>query len=93
MIHYFLHAAVLASSLWLDRRAKASRSMKPRSTRRNLMARSISPFPCFINFYVHTDLEVMMFDALDMSCMMKHSVSNHVVSSVHRAVDIFPGLA
>eukprot|EP00959_Pyramimonas_sp_CCMP1952_P204065 4267704-Pyramimonas_sp.AAC.1 len=52
VIHGFLHAAVLANSLWLGRRAvpekvstsQVSRSMKPRNTRRNLMARSTSPF-------------------------------------------------
>eukprot|EP00959_Pyramimonas_sp_CCMP1952_P097573 2039551-Pyramimonas_sp.AAC.1 len=60
MAHCFLRAAVLASSLWLDRRAvpekvstsKASRSMGPRSTERILMVRSISSFSFFANFHV-----------------------------------------
>eukprot|EP00959_Pyramimonas_sp_CCMP1952_P051201 1070113-Pyramimonas_sp.AAC.1 len=73
MIHCCLHAAVLANSPWLDRRAvpetvstsKASRSMEPRITMRNMMARSISPFSFFTNFHACTYLEVMMFDALD----------------------------
>eukprot|EP00959_Pyramimonas_sp_CCMP1952_P112972 2361363-Pyramimonas_sp.AAC.1 len=47
MVHCFLHAAALASSLGLDSRAapgkvsasKASRSMTPRSTRRSPMVR------------------------------------------------------
>eukprot|EP00959_Pyramimonas_sp_CCMP1952_P098096 2050339-Pyramimonas_sp.AAC.1 len=58
MIHRFLHAAVLASNLWLDRRAapenastsKTSRSMGPQTTRRNLVARSMSPVWFFANF-------------------------------------------
>eukprot|EP00959_Pyramimonas_sp_CCMP1952_P289606 6057192-Pyramimonas_sp.AAC.1 len=86
MIHCFLHAAVLASSPWLRRRAvpgmvstsKASRPMKPRSTRRKQMARSISPFSFFTNFQFYTCLEFMMFDALDTSCILKHLLSNHV---------------
>eukprot|EP00959_Pyramimonas_sp_CCMP1952_P379748 7954864-Pyramimonas_sp.AAC.1 len=65
MIHCFLHAAVLASSLWLDRRAvpekvstsKAPRSMKPRSAKRRLTGRSISPFSFFTHFHLYTDLE------------------------------------
>eukprot|EP00959_Pyramimonas_sp_CCMP1952_P371423 7777700-Pyramimonas_sp.AAC.1 len=60
MTHCFLHAAALASSLWLDRRAvpekvsasKAPRFMGPRSTESNTMARSISPFSFFANFHV-----------------------------------------
>eukprot|EP00959_Pyramimonas_sp_CCMP1952_P370487 7759350-Pyramimonas_sp.AAC.1 len=51
IIHCFLHAAVLARDLWLDLLAvpenvstsKPSRSMKPRSTKRSRMARSIPP--------------------------------------------------
>eukprot|EP00959_Pyramimonas_sp_CCMP1952_P160006 3346813-Pyramimonas_sp.AAC.1 len=66
MTHCFLHAAALASRLWLGRRAvpeqastsKASRSMKPRSTSRNLMARSIPPISFFANFHVCTYLGV-----------------------------------
>eukprot|EP00959_Pyramimonas_sp_CCMP1952_P013083 276565-Pyramimonas_sp.AAC.1 len=65
LIHCVLHAAALASNLWLDRRAvpekastsKASRSMVPLSTRRNLMASPISPFPFFANFHLRTHLE------------------------------------
>eukprot|EP00959_Pyramimonas_sp_CCMP1952_P419073 8778450-Pyramimonas_sp.AAC.1 len=79
MIHCFLHAAVLASSHQLGRRAvpekvstsKASGPMKPRSTRRNLMARHTSPFPFFTNCHAYTYLEVMMFYALDRSSSLK----------------------
>eukprot|EP00959_Pyramimonas_sp_CCMP1952_P307701 6440246-Pyramimonas_sp.AAC.1 len=60
MIHCFLHAAVLASNLWLAllalpenaSKSKASRSMRPRSTKRSRMVRSITAlfvlhdFPC-----------------------------------------------
>ena len=65
MIHFLLHAAALANSRWLDRRAvpenvstsKASRSIKPRSTRRKRMVRYISPFSFLTNFHLYTDLE------------------------------------
>eukprot|EP00959_Pyramimonas_sp_CCMP1952_P153966 3221090-Pyramimonas_sp.AAC.1 len=90
IVHFFLHAAVLANSLWLDRRAvpenvstsKASRSMRPRSTKRSLMARSISPFSFCTNLNLHTYLEVMMFDALAIDCILKHLLLNRVLSSV-----------
>eukprot|EP00959_Pyramimonas_sp_CCMP1952_P056929 1188660-Pyramimonas_sp.AAC.1 len=79
MVQCFLHAAVLTSSPWLGRRAvpekvstsTASRSTKPRCTRRNLMARSISPSSFFTNLDLRANLEAMMFDAFEMSCSWK----------------------
>eukprot|EP00959_Pyramimonas_sp_CCMP1952_P319728 6690063-Pyramimonas_sp.AAC.1 len=75
MAHCFLRAAALASNRRFDRRAvpenasasEASRSVKPRSTRRNLMARSISPISLLTNFRLYTYIGVMVFDALDAS--------------------------
>eukprot|EP00959_Pyramimonas_sp_CCMP1952_P245406 5129214-Pyramimonas_sp.AAC.1 len=101
MMNCFLHAAVQASNLWLDHLAvpenvstpKASRSMEPRSTKRSQMVRSISPFSFFTHFHVYTYLEVMMFDALAISCILKQLLSNHVLSSVKRAFDMFSGFA
>eukprot|EP00959_Pyramimonas_sp_CCMP1952_P318632 6667266-Pyramimonas_sp.AAC.2 len=90
MIHCFLHAAALASSLWIGRRAvpentftpKDSRFVKPRRTKRSLMVRAMSPFSFLTNFHVRTYLEVMMFDGLAIYCILKHLWSSHVLSSV-----------
>eukprot|EP00959_Pyramimonas_sp_CCMP1952_P329035 6888540-Pyramimonas_sp.AAC.1 len=59
MVHCFLRAAVLESNLWLGRRANPENGFHVEGFEVH------GPFSSFTNFDLQTDLDVMVFDALD----------------------------
>eukprot|EP00959_Pyramimonas_sp_CCMP1952_P443938 9294081-Pyramimonas_sp.AAC.1 len=90
MIHRFMHAAVLASKSQArpPRCARKGRRVKGFKVHEASKHQAqydgtfhsaflvLQKLPC-----VHI-VEVMMFDALAMSCILKHMLSKHVLSSV-----------